>query len=60
MERKKKYYRRITQRLLFAFFFLSIVPIVSFAWIMNNSLLYHLSGSKLYVMAIYTAPIKTV
>ena len=37
MERKKKYYRRITQRLLFAFFFLSIVPIVSFAWIMKNS-----------------------
>lgn len=37
MERKKKYYRTITRRLLTAFFVLSIVPIVSFAWIMKDA-----------------------
>lgn len=37
MERKKHYYHKITRRLLIAFFCLSIVPIVSFAWIMKDS-----------------------
>jgi len=37
MQRKKHYYRAITRRLLIAFFCLSIVPIVSFAWIMKDS-----------------------
>ncbi len=37
MERKRNYYDTITKRLLIAFFFLSIVPIVSFAWIMKDS-----------------------
>lgn len=37
MERKKHYYRKITRRLLIAFFCLSIVPIVSFAWIIKDS-----------------------
>ena len=37
MERKKKYYSAITRRLLIAFFCLSIVPIVSFAWIMKDT-----------------------
>lgn len=37
MERKKKYYSTITKRLLIAFFFLSIVPIVCFAWIMKDA-----------------------
>lgn len=36
MERKKNYYDTITKRLLIAFFFLSIVPIVCFAWIMKD------------------------
>lgn len=35
--RKKQYYNRITRRLLIAFFCLSILPIVSFAWIMKDS-----------------------
>ena len=35
MERKKHYYTSITRRLLIAFFCLSIVPIVGFAWIMK-------------------------
>ncbi|MFT5700700.1 MAG: two-component system NtrC family sensor kinase [Desulforhopalus sp.] len=37
MERKRKYYHTITKRLLVAFFCLSIVPIVCFAWIMKDS-----------------------
>lgn len=37
MERKKNYYDTITKRLLVAFFCLSIVPIVSFAWIMKDA-----------------------
>ncbi len=37
MERKKNYYDTITKRLLVAFFCLSIVPIVSFAWIMKEA-----------------------
>lgn len=37
MERKKHYYQSITRRLLIAFFCLSVVPIVSFAWIMKGS-----------------------
>ncbi len=37
MERKGNYYDTITKRLLIAFFCLSIVPIVSFAWIMKDS-----------------------
>jgi two-component system NtrC family sensor kinase len=37
MERKKQYYTTITRRLLIAFFCLSILPIVSFAWIMKDS-----------------------
>ena len=37
MERKGNYYDTITKRLLVAFFCLSIVPIVSFAWIMKGS-----------------------
>ena len=37
MERKKNYYDTITKRLLIAFFCLSIVPIVSFAWIMKDA-----------------------
>lgn len=37
MERKRNYYDTITKRLLIAFFCLSIVPIVSFAWIMKDS-----------------------
>lgn len=36
MERQKKYYTAITRRLLIAFFCLSIVPIVGFAWIMKD------------------------
>lgn len=36
MERKKQYYSTITRRLLIAFFCLSILPIVSFAWIMKD------------------------
>lgn len=36
MEREKNYYSAIIRRLLIAFFFLSIVPIVSFAWIMKG------------------------
>ncbi|EKD34741.1 MAG: hypothetical protein ACD_75C02212G0002 [uncultured bacterium] len=36
MDRLKKYYSAITKRLLIAFFFLSIVPIVCFAWIMKD------------------------
>ena len=35
MERKKHYYTSITRRLLIAFFCLSIVPILGFAWIMK-------------------------
>lgn len=37
MERKKNYYDTITRRLLIAFFCLSIVPIVCFAWIMKDN-----------------------
>ena len=37
MERKKNYYDTITKRLLIAFFCLSIVPIVCFAWIMKDA-----------------------
>ena len=37
MERQKKYYSALTRRLLIAFFCLSIVPIVSFAWIMKDA-----------------------
>lgn len=37
MERKKQYYTRITRRLLIAFFCLSILPIVSFAWIIKDA-----------------------
>jgi two-component system NtrC family sensor kinase len=37
MERKRNYYDTITKRLLLAFFFLSIVPIVCFAWIMKDA-----------------------
>jgi two-component system, NtrC family, sensor kinase len=37
MQRKKNYYNTITRRLLVAFFCLSIVPIVCFAWIMKSS-----------------------
>lgn len=37
MERKKNYYNTITRRLLVAFFLLSIVPIVCFAWIMKEN-----------------------
>jgi two-component system NtrC family sensor kinase len=37
MERKRNYYDTITKRLLIAFFCLSIVPIVSFAWIMKGA-----------------------
>jgi two-component system, NtrC family, sensor kinase len=37
MERKKHYYRWITRRLLIAFFCLSVVPIISFAWIMKDA-----------------------
>jgi two-component system, NtrC family, sensor kinase len=37
MERIKKYYTRITKRLLIAFFCLSVVPVGGFAWIMKNS-----------------------
>ncbi len=36
MERKKHYYQSITRRLLIAFFCLSVVPIISFAWIMKD------------------------
>lgn len=37
MERKKKYYSAITRRLLIAFFCLSILPILIFAWIMKDT-----------------------
>lgn len=37
MERKKNYYHVITRRLLIAFFCLSIIPIVSFGWIMKDN-----------------------
>lgn len=37
MERQRKYYSALTGRLLIAFFCLSIVPIVSFAWIMKDA-----------------------
>ncbi len=37
MERKNNYYDTITKRLLVAFFCLSIVPIVCFAWIMKDA-----------------------
>jgi len=37
MERQKKYYSALTRRLLIAFFCLSVVPIVSFAWIMKDT-----------------------
>ncbi len=37
MERKKQYYTAITTRLLLAFFCLSVLPIVCFAWIMKDS-----------------------
>ncbi len=37
MERKKKYYAIITRNLLIAFFCLSVVPIVGFAWMMKTS-----------------------
>lgn len=37
MERKGNYYDTITKRLLIAFFCLSILPVVSFAWIMKDS-----------------------
>ncbi len=37
MERKKQYYSRITRRLLIAFFCLSTLPIIIFAWIMKDS-----------------------
>ncbi len=37
MERKKKYYHRITRRLMIAFFCLSILPIIGFAWLMKSS-----------------------
>lgn len=37
MERQKKYYSALTRRLLIAFFCLSVVPIVSFAWIMQDT-----------------------
>lgn len=37
MERKKKYYTAITRRLLIAFFCLSILPILIFAWIMKDT-----------------------
>ncbi len=37
MERKKHYYRSITRRLMIAFFCLSVVPIISFAWIMKDA-----------------------
>lgn len=37
MERKKQYYQSITRRLLIAFFCLSVVPIVCFAWLMKDS-----------------------
>ncbi len=37
MERKKNYYTKITTHLLIAFFCLSVVPIVCFAWIMKDS-----------------------
>ena len=37
MERQKKYYSALTRRLLIAFFCLSIVPIVGFAWIMKET-----------------------
>ncbi len=37
MERKKHYYQSITRRLLIAFFCLSVVPIVCFAWLMKGA-----------------------
>lgn len=37
MERKKQYYTTITRRLLIVFFCLSVLPIVSFAWILKDS-----------------------
>ena len=38
MERRQKYYQAITGRLLTAFFCLSILPIVSIAWIMKQAI----------------------
>jgi two-component system NtrC family sensor kinase len=37
MERKKKYYTAITRRLLLAFFCLSVVPVVAFAWFLKDA-----------------------
>lgn len=37
MERKRKYYTDITRRLLIAFFCLSVVPILAFAWFMKDA-----------------------
>lgn len=37
MERKKQYYNTITRRLLIVFFCLSVLPIMSFSWIMKDS-----------------------
>ncbi len=37
MERKRKYYTAIIWRLLSAFFLLSILPILAFAWIMKDA-----------------------
>ncbi|MCB2218174.1 sensor histidine kinase [Desulfofustis glycolicus] len=37
MERKRKYYVMIIRRLLLAFFCLSILPILSFAWLVKDS-----------------------
>jgi two-component system NtrC family sensor kinase len=37
MERRKKYYNAITRRLLIAFFCLSIVPVIAFAWFLKDA-----------------------
>ena len=37
MERRKKYYQKITRNLLIAFFFCSVLPIMGFALIMKQT-----------------------
>lgn len=37
MERRKQYYTSITRRLLIAFFCLSIVPVIGFAWFLKDA-----------------------